>query len=72
MHLEFELRKRHLALFVGSIAVLVAIAATPQLLGDRVADGFDGLAAAEAGWLWLAGSPSAPRSSRRHPAGLRR
>ena len=55
MHLEYELRKRHLALFVGSIAVLVAIAATPQLLGDRVADGFDGLAAAEASWLWLAG-----------------
>ena len=55
MHLEFELRKRHLALFVGSIAVLVAIAATPQLLGDRVADGIDGLAAAEASWLWLAG-----------------
>ena len=54
MHLEFEFRKRHLALFVGSIAVLVAIAATPQLLGDRVAAGFDGLAAAEAGWVWLA------------------
>jgi len=54
MQLEFEFRKRHLALFVGSIAVLVAIATTPQLLGDRVADGFDGLAAAEAGWLWLA------------------
>src|ERR687898_1630385 len=54
MHLELELRKRHLAVFVGSIAALVAIAATPQLLGDRVADGFDGLANAEAGWLWLA------------------
>jgi uncharacterized membrane protein YbhN (UPF0104 family) len=52
MHLEF--RRRHLALFVGSIAALVAIAATPQLLGDRVADGIDGLAAAEAGWIWLA------------------
>lgn len=55
MHLELELRKRHLALFAGSIAALVAIAATPQLLGDRVADGIDGLGAAEAGWLWLAG-----------------
>jgi len=54
MHLEFEFRRRHLALFLGSIAVLVAIAATPQLLGDRVAAGFDGLAAAEAGWVWLA------------------
>ena len=55
MQLELELRKRHLALFFGSIAALVAIAVTPQLLGDRVAAGFDGLAAAEAGWLWLAG-----------------
>jgi uncharacterized membrane protein YbhN (UPF0104 family) len=55
MQLEFEFRKRHLALFVGSIAVLVAIAATPQLLGERVANGFEGLADAEAGWLWLAG-----------------
>jgi len=55
MHLELELRKRHLALFFGSIAALVAIAVTPQLLGERVADGIDGLAAAEAGWLWLAG-----------------
>ena len=54
MHLELELRKRHLALFVGSIAALVAVAVTPQLLGDRVADGIDGLAAAEAGWIWLA------------------
>ena len=54
MHLELELRKRHLALFFGSIAALVAIAATPQLLGERVADGIDGLAAAEAGWIWLA------------------
>jgi len=54
MHLELELRKRHLALFFGSIAALVAIAVMPQLLGERVADGIDGLAAAEAGWIWLA------------------
>lgn len=54
MHIELELRKRHAALFVGSIAVLVALAATPQLLGDRVADGIDGLADAQAGWIWLA------------------
>jgi uncharacterized membrane protein YbhN (UPF0104 family) len=54
MQLELELRKRHLAVFVGSIAALLVVAATPQLLGDRVADGFDGLADAEAGWLWLA------------------
>lgn len=55
MHLELELRKRHLALFLGSIAALVAIAATPQLLGERVAAGIDGLGSADAGWLWLAG-----------------
>ena len=54
MQLELELRKRHLAVFAGSIVALIAIAATPQLLGDRVADGIDGLAAAEAGWVWLA------------------
>ena len=54
MHFDLELRRRHVALFLGSIAALVAIAATPQLLGDRVADAVDGLAAAEMGWLWLA------------------
>jgi uncharacterized membrane protein YbhN (UPF0104 family) len=54
MHFDLELRRRHVALFLGSILALVAIAATPQLLGDRVADAVDGLAAAEMGWLWLA------------------
>jgi uncharacterized membrane protein YbhN (UPF0104 family) len=54
MHFDLELRKRHLALFVGSIAALIALAATPQLLGDRVAIGIDGLGNASAGWLWLA------------------
>ena len=55
MHLELELRKRHLALFVGSIAALVALAATPQLLGDRVARGLRRARGAAASWLWLAG-----------------
>jgi uncharacterized membrane protein YbhN (UPF0104 family) len=54
MQLGLEFRKRHLVVFAGSIAALVAVAATPQLLGDRVAEGIDGLAAAEAGWLWFA------------------
>ena len=36
MHLDLSLGKRHLALFLGSIAALVALAMTPQLLGDRV------------------------------------
>ena len=55
MHIDFELKKHHAALFVGSIALLVAIVTLPQLLGDRVSAGIDGLAAAEASWLWLAG-----------------
>ena len=54
MPFEIELRKRHLALFAGSIAALVAVAALPQLLGDVVADGIDGLSHASPGWLWLA------------------
>ncbi|HUQ24002.1 MAG TPA: lysylphosphatidylglycerol synthase domain-containing protein [Gaiellaceae bacterium] len=55
MHFELELRKRHAALFVGSIAALVAVVTLPQLLGHRVAEGVEGLGAASAGWLWLAG-----------------
>ena len=54
MHPNLELRKRHAALFVGSLAVLAVLAATPQLLGDRVADGIDGLSDASAGWIWVA------------------
>lgn len=54
MHLDFELRKRHLALFAGSVAVLAVLATTPQLLGDVVAAGIAGLSEASAGWLWLA------------------
>src|SRR5687767_15044779 len=54
MQLNLELGKRHAALFVGSIVVLIALAATPQLLGDRVSDGIAGLSEADAGWIWLA------------------
>lgn len=54
MPLELELRKRHLALFAGSLGVLVVLASTPQLLGGVVADGVDGLSHASVGWLWLA------------------
>ena len=46
MHLDLELGKRHLAAFLGSIAALAALALTPQLLGDLVADGMAGLAEA--------------------------
>lgn len=54
MHLDLQLGKRHLALFLGSIAALVVLAATPQLLGDRVEAGIDGLTDASAIWIWLA------------------
>jgi hypothetical protein len=43
MHLDLELGRRHLAVFLGSVAALVALALTPQLLGDLVADGVAGL-----------------------------
>ena len=54
MHLHLELGKRHLAVFLGSVAALIALALSPQLLGDLVADGVAGLADASPGWLWLA------------------
>lgn len=54
MHLDLELGKRHFAVFLGSVAALIALALTPQLLGDLVADGVAGLSDASAGWLWLA------------------
>ena len=56
MHLDLSLGKRHLALFLGSIAALVALAATPQLLGDRVEAGIEGLTDASPLWIWLAGA----------------
>jgi uncharacterized membrane protein YbhN (UPF0104 family) len=54
MRAEFDLGKRHAALFLGSIAALLVLALTPQLLGDRVAAGIDGLGNASPSWLWLA------------------
>jgi uncharacterized membrane protein YbhN (UPF0104 family) len=54
MHLDLELGKRHLAVFLGSVAALIVLALTPQFLGDVIADGVDGLSEASAGWLWLA------------------
>src|SRR5919107_61669 len=44
MHLDLELGKRHVAVFLGSVAALIALALTPQLLGDLVAEGIAGLA----------------------------
>src|SRR6185295_19761072 len=54
MHLDLSLGKRHLALFLGSIGALVVLAATPQLLGDRVGAGIEGLSDASAVWIWIA------------------
>ena len=54
MHLDLELGRRHLAVFLGSVAALFALALTPQLLGDVVAEGVAGLSDASPGWLWLA------------------
>src|SRR5215207_4873670 len=54
MHVDLSLRKRHIALFLGSLLALVVLAATPQLLGDRVAAGIDGLSDASAVWIWIA------------------
>ena len=39
MHLDLELGKRHFAVFLGSVAALIALALTPQLLGDLVSEG---------------------------------
>jgi uncharacterized membrane protein YbhN (UPF0104 family) len=54
MHLDLELGKRHAAVFLGSVAALIALALSPQLLGDLVAEGIAGLSNASAGWLWIA------------------
>jgi uncharacterized membrane protein YbhN (UPF0104 family) len=54
MHLDLELGKRHAAVFLGSVAALIALALSPRLLGDLVAEGIAGLSDASAGWLWIA------------------
>lgn len=51
---EIEVKRRHLALFAGSLAAVAALAAAPQLLGGVVAEGLHGLDDASVGWLWLA------------------
>src|SRR4029078_10943832 len=54
MHTDLDLGKRHLAVFLGSVAALIVLALTPQLLGDLVSEGIAGLSDASAGWLWIA------------------
>ena len=60
MHLDLSLGKRHLALFLGSVAALVVLALTPQLLGDRVAEGSKGSRTRPPVWLWIAASRRSP------------
>jgi uncharacterized membrane protein YbhN (UPF0104 family) len=50
----FDIRKRHL--FAGglSLGLIALIAASPQLLGDQVRNGLEGIADARPAWLWLA------------------
>ena len=47
-------RLGHVAIAGASVAVLVALVATPQVLGDRLLAGIDGIGAAEPAGLWLA------------------
>jgi uncharacterized membrane protein YbhN (UPF0104 family) len=49
-----DLRKRHLFLSLGTLAALVVVATTPQLLGNEVREAFHGLLVASPAWLWLA------------------
>ena len=51
---DLVLGKRHAALFLGSLGALLVLATTPELLGDRVAAGVEGLGEASVAWLWLA------------------
>lgn len=48
--------RRGLAAAAGSLLVLAVVVATPQLLGNRVADAVDVLGNADPRWLWLAGA----------------
>jgi uncharacterized membrane protein YbhN (UPF0104 family) len=49
-----SLKARHLAAAVLSLGVLVLVAASPQLLGNQVRHGLDGLHQAAPVWLWIA------------------
>ncbi|HKI93478.1 MAG TPA: hypothetical protein VJ986_14340 [Gaiellaceae bacterium] len=47
--------RRGIAAAAGTLLVLIVVAATPQLLGARVAEAIESLGHANASWLWLAG-----------------
>jgi uncharacterized membrane protein YbhN (UPF0104 family) len=48
--------RRGVAAAAATLVVLAVVAATPQLLGTRVADAFQALGSADVRWLWLAGA----------------
>src|SRR5438045_6670028 len=50
------LGRRALALAGLAVAVVLVVAATPQLLGPDVRNAVDGLERAQPAWLWLAGA----------------
>ncbi|HET7145996.1 MAG TPA: lysylphosphatidylglycerol synthase domain-containing protein [Gaiellaceae bacterium] len=53
--IQARIGRRGIAAALLLLAVLLAVVATPQLLGARVADALQTLRTAEAEWLWLAG-----------------
>jgi uncharacterized membrane protein YbhN (UPF0104 family) len=49
------LPKRHIAFALASLAVVAVVATMPQLLGDQVREGIEGVGDANRAWLWIAG-----------------
>src|SRR5687767_10877335 len=49
------LSKRHIAFALASLAVVALVATMPQLLGNEVRAGIDGVGEANRAWLWFAG-----------------
>ena len=56
MDLRRHLSIRRLTACAAALAVLLAVATAPQLLGPRVAEAVDSLGAASATWLWWSGA----------------
>jgi uncharacterized membrane protein YbhN (UPF0104 family) len=50
---KMRLGRAGMAAAVAATLALVAVAATPQLYGSRVAEAFEGLGRADPAWLWL-------------------
>jgi len=49
----FDIRKRHLLAGALSLGLLGLLAASPQLLGDQVRNGLEGIGDATPAWLWV-------------------